>query len=305
MILALYFPLFQNTVVVLGPSSGPSTPEVTDQIHQFGNVQAGLYPPSLIEDLVREPRMLENLIKLDHIGYGGAPLGKWAGDILCHQTNLRVSIGSTENSVWATVLMEDDEEWDSFQFHPYMGGRLDDLGHGIHELVLERRPELEMYQHVFMAFPELTEFRTKDLWGAHPTKADTWKYLGRVDDLVLLTGEVKFYATAMENQLQEHPLIRSAVIGGAGKTTPFLLVELYTKDEKKPDSTEKEGSALFSEIWQAVENVNKLSPNGVGINKEHILILSPNEPLLRLGKGSVDRRGSLERYSDIIESLYE
>ena len=47
-----------------------------------------------------------------------------------------------------------------------------------------------------------------------------------MDDLIVLSHGKKIYTSRMEWLVQEHPLVRTALIGGHGRPRPFLLVEL-------------------------------------------------------------------------------
>jgi hypothetical protein len=57
------------------------------------------------------------------------------------------------------------------------------------ELVL--KPRDTKYQTIFHTFPEIQEWRTKDLFKQHPSKPFLWKYSGRRDDIVVLSNGEK------------------------------------------------------------------------------------------------------------------
>jgi acyl-coenzyme A synthetase/AMP-(fatty) acid ligase len=298
-IFCLYSPLFFDNTAVLGPAAGPATPATADSVHVYGNVKSGVYPVSLLEDLARDPITLKNLGNLACVDYGGSPLSEWAANAISKYTNIYPGMGNTENGHWPTIQTTDPH---CYVFVPHLGLEFEDVGLGkdMREAVLVRKPELALYQPVFKAFPELQKFRSKDLWQKHPSIKDGWCYVGRADDMILLSGEYRIYAATVEAKVAEHPLIRTVLIGGAGRRLPFLLIEL---SDTSPLSEIQE-DRMLTEIWPAVEKANELCPQGVAITRKHTALVDPAKPLLRLGKMSVDRLGSLKLYHDVVEKLY-
>ncbi|KAI0415252.1 hypothetical protein F5X98DRAFT_230098 [Xylaria grammica] len=62
------------------------------------------------------------------------------------------------------------EDWEYFYWHPTHSG-----------IELRPDPDLEPFQGVFYAFPELREWSMNDLYDRHPTKPFLWRYCGRRD----------------------------------------------------------------------------------------------------------------------------
>jgi hypothetical protein len=108
------------------------------------------------------------------------------------------------------------------------------------------------------------------------------------------------YTATMETKIAEHPLIRTVLIGGAGRHQPFLLIELN-------DDTlisEIQQNEILTEIWPTVQVANEQCPHNVAIIRKHTFLAHPTKPMPRLGKMSVVRMDSLELYQDVIEKLY-
>ncbi|KAI9812571.1 MAG: hypothetical protein M1827_004560 [Pycnora praestabilis] len=298
--MALWYTVFWDMILVLGPARKPASATTADQVHEYGNVLCGTYPPALLEELVRQPNLHENLKKLDVVRWGGAPLDKATGDWLAKHVRPQAIIGSTENGDWPSIESS-PEDWEYFHFHQAMGASFEHNGDDLYELIIVRKPELAAYQTVFIAYPDLCHCSTKDLWRKHPTKADHWKYVGRTDDLVVLTGEVKLYPTNMEKELEKHETIRSALIGGQGKLRPFVLLELA--GETPASEAERERS--IEKIWSAVEAANELCAEKGRLTRPLVAIAAPEKPFVKIWKGTLDRRATIKLYEREVKTLYE
>jgi acyl-coenzyme A synthetase/AMP-(fatty) acid ligase len=68
------------------------------------------------------------------------------------------------------------------------------------------------FHATFWIFPELTEYSMNDLYSKHPTKPNLWLYVGRTDDVIVLSDREKFSLTAMEATLREHPSVKGALV---------------------------------------------------------------------------------------------
>jgi hypothetical protein len=86
-------------------------------------------------------------------------------------------------------------------------------------------------------------------------------------------------------------------MGGAGREVPFLWVELDVGiDEKK----------AREELWSLVEEVNSSIMSEIRLREEMIMFTVTGKPMKRvLGKGTVNRRMTLEEYKGEIDDLYQ
>lgn len=345
--MALSWGPFYNAILVLGPPDLPVTPAIAAAVHTHANISGGFYSPGLVEELAADPAHRAGLARLDVVAFGGAPLAKNVGDWLARVGNLRPVIGSTEAGLWLTIPTVnfvphgrregegeggagdgDPGDWEYFRFHPFFGARLELVTENpdMYELVIERTPESYAYTNLFKVkeLPGLTEFRSKDLWTPHPDpekrEKGLWKYRGRTDDLVLLTGEVKMYSASAEEHLRaSHEKIRAALIGGAGRSRPFLLLELADTEgadgfgdglKQGEEVIEINGekktnvNAVLDGLWPVIQEANEHLAVETHLLKELVLIASKEKPFVRLGKGTVDRRSTFRSYEKEIESMY-
>lgn len=172
-----------------------------------------------------------------------------------------------------------------------------------HELIIKRTPLSEAYTVFFDAVPSAKdEFRTKDLYSRHPdpAKSHLWKYEGRTDDLVVLSGEVKMYAATLEEQLRSVPGVKHALVGGQQRPVPFLLIEPVDEPQ-----TEEQAQKLLSDIWPAIEEHNRNVLETTQLRWQLAMVAPKDRPFVRSGKGSVDRRNTFKEFEKEIAQLYE
>jgi len=53
---------------------------------------------------------------------------------------------------------------------------------------------------------------TRDLFKPHPSIADAWKYVGRVDDRITLLNGEKVLPLPMECRIKNDPIVRDAIV---------------------------------------------------------------------------------------------
>ena len=128
------------------------------------------------------------------------------------------------------------------------------------------------------------------------------------------------YAASAEEHLRaSHEKIKAALIGGAGKSRPFLLLELVgpegdrilrnglKKGEKIVEingQKKTDADLIIEEIWPVIEEANEHLAAETRLLKELVLVATKEKPFVRLGKGSVDRRSTFRLYEKEIESMY-
>jgi acyl-CoA synthetase (AMP-forming)/AMP-acid ligase II len=159
-------------------------------------------------------------------------------------------------------------------------------------------------QAVFQTFPSTNEYALGDLWVPHSTKAHTWKFQGRTDDLIAFAHGVKFHPAGIEGKIQQgHPWIREVLMCGNRHYQAILLIELTPAGMEALDS--KDGAAtLEAKLGELIEEVNKTAPKIAQLSKKHVVLVSKEKPLPRTEKGSVKRRAVAELYEPEMEAIY-
>ena len=215
--------IYCRVICVLPPSGMPLSASIVDQIHTVGNVQGSALHPSNLVDLVKEPSFQKNLWELQYVIYAGGPLPEETGNMICSKVKLVTLTGSTEVGLPA-IEIGDRGDWDYLSYSPFMGYEYRPIElDGMYEQFIVRQGSLELFQSIFSTFPNLNEYSMKDLYERHPTKPELVSLRGRTDDVMTFSTAEKLKPTTMEDTINSHPSVLSALIAGNGK---FKLVSL-------------------------------------------------------------------------------
>lgn len=103
----------------------------------------------------------------------------------------------------------------------------------------------------------------------------------------------------MEDLIQAHSAVKGAVICGTGHFQSSLLVETA-----EPTTGDAERERLLEEIWPLVEKANKQSPSHGRIQRDMVLFTTPDRPMPRAGKGTVQRQAAVHLYKADLDNLY-
>ena len=285
-------------MVMVMPPPGPLTAEVADGVHQYGNVVGSMLPPSVLADICNNPLQLANLERLDFVAFGGGPLPRQVGTAITSKTKAYNIIGATETSSLPTQNL-DQADCEYLSFSPFMGGEFRHYNEDLYELVIVRKPELDLFQGVFTTFPDLSEYFMKDLYSKHPTKPELWLYRGRADDVIVFVNGEKLNPSTMETAIGSHPDVSAALVVGQGRFQSALLVEPRTVPNDQAGR-----AALLDKLWPCVQAANEDCPAHGRLAKHLILITVPEKPLPRASKGTIQRRLAMDLYDGEIEALY-
>ncbi|KAH8204294.1 hypothetical protein TruAng_001580 [Truncatella angustata] len=140
----------------------------------------------------------------------------------------------------------------------------------------------------------------KDLYSKHPTKEDLWLHRGRVDNVIVFSTGEKLNPIDMENVINTKRSVSSALVTGVGRFQSGLLIEAV-----KPPTSDIDKNELLSIIWPSVEAANKQSPSHARIHRDMVIFTTTQKPMLRAGKGTVQRQLTIEMYADELNALYE
>ncbi|KAE9365218.1 putative NRPS-like enzyme [Stipitochalara longipes BDJ] len=295
------FAIIYEMTLVFGYPSVPMTAEYVAQLLKPTIINLIVAPPSILEDLSKDPTGLQDLAKLKHVSYGGGPLrpevGNFLSGVLPHLFSF---LGGTEMG-WNHLISGGNEVWDSMRWYENIGYEFEEISEGVFEQVIVNDKTTNKYQVIFDVFPDLPEFRTKDLYSPHPTAPGWWKYRGRADDLIVLSNGEKINPIPMENVIRSNPLVKSALIIGEYQFSPSLLVEMASEISPETDAERVE---TVKRIWPSIEEANRIAPGFAKISKSLIFFSTPGKPFLRAGKGTVQRQMTVKLYSKELDQLF-
>ncbi|TVY16316.1 Non-canonical non-ribosomal peptide synthetase FUB8 [Lachnellula arida] len=296
----VFAPLFNQTSVIF-PLSGaiPSAHGLAEGL-KYTKADIALLAPPWIEEICKDPELLEFLSKnLDTIMYSGGDIPQSYGDVLFGKMkNFFTLIGNTESGLYPSFMTGADWMW--FQVNERAGIEFRYQSDDLYEAYIIRKKDAKE-QPVFKLYKDIQEYASGDLYAAHPTKPGLWAYRGRSDDIIVfLTGE-KTNPTSMEQHIAKHPEVKTAIVIGSLRFQAALMVELASE---QPLSV-AERAAVIERLWPTIEEANAECPAHAKIAKSHILIVSPEKPMQRAGKGTIQKKPTVDLYATELDALYE
>ena len=289
----------RGTLVLLPPAKPPSADLVLLAMEKT-KPTAIACAPSILEDINDTPGGLEALSKLDIIYFGGAPLAHSSGEQISKVTKLVNGIGSTEMYFAATYVPVDPADWEYFEWDPRAGIEMEATTNpDLAEMVLKRDPAMD-HQFVFHNFPSLDEWRTRDLFERHPTKPMLWRYVGRTDDVLVLSNGEKINPVHFEKALEGHSRIKGALMVGSRRFQAGLILEPHSERPREVADTD----SFIQQIWPWVDRANAKYPAYARVWRSMITLTAPDKSFVRTAKGSVMRRATYQLFEKEIDELY-
>ena len=288
-----------STAVLLWPGTRQSPANVTTLL-RVAKCTTAFLPPVILEPLIDHPPALEALSKLDIVAYSGGAVNPTRGEQLAkHIKEFYPILASTETAPIHSVSPGDSSRWNAFKFVD-VGQRMEEVAPGFYELVLPRTPKIERSNAIFHTFSHLqTEYRTSDLFSSVDDRNEWWVYRGRADNWMTLSTGLKMDPTDAENTIGSHPDVQGAIIAGAYRFQPCLLVEL-----RQPPVDEAARAEALDTLWPIVAKANEQAPKAGRIPRELILFATESKPFLRASKGTIQRVLTIREYADEIDQLY-
>jgi thioester reductase-like protein/acyl-coenzyme A synthetase/AMP-(fatty) acid ligase len=290
--------LAADNLILTAPDRPPNAAAVAEILRET-QPGAGVFAPSLLEEVGSTAAGLEALASVQHIFFGGGPLAQQIGDRLCTLTQLHSLIGSTEAGFLQCLVVEDPLDWPYFEWAPAGGIVMEPAGDGLSEMTIQKRGDGHA-QGVFHTFPSLEVWRTNDLFAPHPKKAGLWTYKGRNDDVIVLSNGEKLNPVGFEKDMESHPLVRGAVVVGQARFQTALIIEPAW--ESVPGDMDP--TQLVEDLWPTVEGINKTTPGHGRVWKSMVIVSKRDKPFQRAAKGSIIRKLTVVEYTKEIDALY-
>ncbi|PWY82419.1 NRPS-like enzyme [Aspergillus eucalypticola CBS 122712] len=291
--------IFYETPFLLSPDR-PLTQDLFSRIMATPNPPRWcLIAPFVLQDLWSSEKGRQAIQGFSAVNFGGAPLSSATGNAISSHFRLQTLMGSSETGYTPTLLCEDPADWDCFEWNPAFEHRMEEVGDGLWELVIPR-PSSRRYHGIFHAFPNLSEYRTGDLFEPHPTKPRLWRSKGRADDIIVLNNGEKLNPIDAEHLLETHSLVHRAAIFGQNRFQVALLVRPVW--DELPETWTPQW--LKQALEPLVKDANGLLPAHGQIHHNRIAVASPDRPFALAPKGSLRRRETAQLYEDVINALY-
>jgi nucleoside-diphosphate-sugar epimerase/aryl carrier-like protein len=279
------------------PPDKPVSPELATDMLLTTKPTAAVFAPYILEQMSLLSSSMDALSTLRFIYFGGAPLSRAAGEKISGRSNLVNFLGSSETGFIPSMIPEERQNWEYFEWNPNYGLRMEPIGRNLFELIIPR-PKRRDFHAIFHTYPKSREYHTNDLFTPHPTQPDLWKYQGRLDDTIVLTNGEKVNPILMEKTIEDHPLVSRAVIVGQNRFQTALLIE------PNWEKWNEKAGHLVDQIWPTVQQANRLYPGHAHIMRNKICLASRNKPFETTPKGSTQRRRVLLDYMQEIDAVY-
>ncbi|KAK4496129.1 hypothetical protein PRZ48_012108 [Zasmidium cellare] len=101
----------------------------------------------------------------------------------------------------------------------------------------------------------------------------------------------------MEDALNGHKSVKSAVVVSTGRNQTALLLETSAGDP----SDER----LIEEVWPLIEQENQECVQTGRLQKDMIIIVGQDKPLPRTAKGSIQKKAAIKLYKKEIDDVYD
>lgn len=296
----------QNQIVIIFPPSGvaASAQVLVDGLENTSADVALLTPP-MIAEIVRNPVHLDFVSRnLACIFYGGGDVSQKIGDVLMNKVKFSSINGSTEMGTYPLLEVDGSwsaEDWKYIIPHPDVGLEFRHQSENVYEAFIIRNSDDKLVQPVFKLHPELHEYPVGDWFSPHPSKSGLWKYCGRADDMIILLSGAKANPIVMEEHIASHPDVRDVLMAGTHRRYAGLLIERMTNSE--PLST-TETAEFIDRLWATVQEANQLYETQCRISKSRIQFTDFQKPMVRAGKGTVQRKATLELYAEEMNALF-
>ncbi|KAK8122959.1 NRPS-like enzyme [Apiospora sp. TS-2023a] len=298
---------FGNTVIAPAAAAIVTAQGLVDALEQTP-AEIALLVPSVVAELAQNPDLLRYCAQhLELIVYIGGDLPQQIGDIVAAEMPLRCQFGASEVGMPPQLMpaeLDPRKDWKYIRFHPCVGAAFDNVGDNLYELVIQRKESLASTQPTFTirGKEELQEYRTRDLFAPHPTVPDAWTWQARADDIVVFLNGEKTNPISMEHHIvAKNPgLVSGALVIGTHRFQAALLIEPVT-----PVHTTAEQADLIERIWPSIEEANRVAPAHARVEKPLVFVTAPDRPLIRAGKGTLQRGASVKLYDAEIEVLYK
>ncbi|EFQ26791.1 thioester reductase domain-containing protein [Colletotrichum graminicola] len=295
--------VFCGHPVALGFPDRPLTPQIVVEAVEHAQVDNAILPPSILENMSDMPEGIAALRKLKRVHFGGGNLARDAGNKLVKEGVFLVNIiGSTEAFILPYHVQKNLELWQWFIIDPevmdvdwrHVSGEDDD----VYEQVLVRK-EGNALQGIFWTFPDMDEYNTKDMYRKHPTLPNHWMYHGRSDSIIVFNNGEKLNPVTIEEIVTGHPRVKGAVVAGAMRFQPLLILE-----PTEPLTSDEDKEKFIDDVWPLVVKANKETVAHGQIGRAFIGVTKPEKPFPRAGKGTIQRPLAVKLYEDEIDEWY-
>ena len=283
----------------MAPGVKPPDSQMIAQALPHSHCSALYASPSLLEGIAKDSTLANCIEHVSAILTGGGPLPTSTGNALTTSIEILPVMGATEFAALPQLTIGVADDWQYLCIHPWMSAHFRQHSDNLYEMVLVRDEKYETFLPIWQIFPDAKEYSTKDLYSPHPTRPNLWRPEGRTDDMIVFVNGEKLNPVIFEDHIKSIPQVSAALIVGNGSFEAALILET---EPALTSSAQK--AAFIEENWSVVEAANQDAPAQGRVSKSRIMFASPEQPMPRAGKGTVQRKAAIAMLKADIDALY-
>ena len=256
--------------------------------------------PNIMEEMTHLEdfsTLAEHIASLDFVAVGGGGMKPEVAKML-HERGVKLlnHFGATELGALAPIFRPGkDYDYRYLRLRTDLGLRL-----GFPDRDLKSGPgEPRSCKLSAHPFAWNSEFELQDALENNPLRPTSEvRILGRNDDTVVLATGEKVTPNVLEQTVETHPDVKTAVVIGQDQFEIGLLVE--------PASERIDTAEFVDRIWAHVLGANARMDRHARVSTKAAVLLKPaSKEIPRTDKGSVRRREVYQVFKDEIRTLYE
>lgn len=288
-----------KTLYFYNPHLPLSARQITAVFKHLGDKLEVFYGVPYALKILATKEGIELLKNFKVVMFGGSACPDDLGNMLVDAgVNLVAHYGATEVGQLMTSQREPgDKEWNWLRPPPALLPYIRWTRHGDgYELVIA-----DGWKSKVVSNQEDGSYATRDLFVPHPEKDDRFKYVGRLDDWLILVNGEKINPVQFEHTMLSDEHVAEAVVFGAGQVTAgLIIVPVKGYDSLSEDE-------FLRLVQPTIDAANAQAEAHAKIDREHIRVLRSDaaDDCPKTDKGTVIRAAFYRKFEALITSVYE
>jgi thioester reductase-like protein len=288
-----------KTIYFYNPNLPLSARQLTAVFKHLGEELEIFYGVPYALKILATEEGLALLKRFKIVMFGGSACPDDLGELLVDSgVNLVSHYGATEVGQLMTSFREPgDREWNWLRPGPALLPYLRWTQHGdAYEAVIA-----DGWKAKVVSNQADNSYATRDLFIRHPDKNDRFKYVGRLDDWIILVSGEKLNPVQFEHTVQSDAHVAEAVVFGVGQVSAGLIIV----PAKGYDSLSED--EYLKLVQPAIDAANAQAEAHAKIDREHIRVLTSDaaDDCPKTDKGTVIRAAFYKKFENLIKSVYE
>ncbi|PMD33859.1 putative NRPS-like enzyme [Hyaloscypha variabilis F] len=293
--------IYKRKCIYMFNGHAPQTHDTVTAAIRAANPEIVWTVPYVLKLLCEKRDGIEVLKKCKVVSCSGSRCPDELGDLMVREgIHFGTAFGATEVALILTSLNrpKEDKAWNYLRPPPHIAPfiKMKPIDGPICECVVLDGHKGKMTSN---SNDPPNSFHTKDLFIAHPSIHNAWKFVGRLDDRVTLTNGEKVLPLPIEGRIQQDPLVREVVVCGVDRPVPGLL--LFRAEAARGLSDEE----FLEKVWPAIEDANSRAEGFSQISREMVVVLGEEVDCPTTDKSSIKRAQVYREFKHVIDDVYE